>query len=557
MPTWHCISCILVFLSSVSAINAIYNKTTQLQSEYICNNVTEEIGDGECLTSENEGQYYRGSCPISHNFNRTDRKSSQLNFNPCKPDQLNTLMCGDYKRKGLLCGKCKKGHGLAVYSYDQKCVDCSKLSIGYAITVYLMLEFIPVTLFFIIIVIFRLNITSGPLLGYVVFCQYFIFAIKEYIFVYEYIQSHISAFLKFLFYVSVTVSDFWSTNFFKTIMPPFCISDRMTGIHIEMLSLVKCIYSIVLVIITCILMELHARNYRIIHILCKPFILIFNKIDITEVTGDSVIHAFATIILLTNYNVFYTLLSVANFMNVYRNDNSIYKKVLYIDPTIEAYTTDHIVYILLLLAPFIILTLIPSLLLCIYPTRVYRYLSQFISARKQLAIKAFAEALHKCFKDGLNGTQDYRALAGLIIILPISYVVINHILTVIGYSVRSSTTVTIMLYSIIISYIKPCKSPISNLSLIYHLFMLEVFIVAYYQWVGNLSVSTETLKLTFIIIPLVSHVMVSIWVGYMLIHYILTHFQCQLSDVRVILTDFASGLKQMFHRRRVHYQELN
>ena len=368
-------------MSASNTTTVIYNNATQLQSEYICNNVTEEIVDGHCITSENEGQYYHGFCPISHNFNRTDRMSSELNFNPCKPDQLNTLMCGDYKRKGLLCGKCKEGYGLAVYSYDQKCVDCSKLSIGYANTVYLMLEFIPVTLFFIIIVIFRLNITSGPLLGYVLFCQYFILDIKNYIFIYEYMQSHLSAFLKFLFYVSVTVSDFWSMNFFKTIMPPFCTSDRMTGIHIEMLSLVKTIYSIVLVIITCILMELHARNYRIIHILCKPFILIFNKINITEVTGDSVIHAFATTILLTNFNVFHTLYSAGIIMNVHRNDNSIYKKVLYIDPNIEAYTTDHIVYILVLLAPLILLTLIPSLLLCIYPTRVYRYLSQFISAR--------------------------------------------------------------------------------------------------------------------------------------------------------------------------------
>ncbi|CAI8009090.1 hypothetical protein GBAR_LOCUS6154 [Geodia barretti] len=43
---------------------------------------------------------------------------------------------------------------------------------------------------------------------------------------------------------------------------------------------------------------------------------------------------------------------------------------------------------------------------------VYRYLSRFLSARKRLAITAFAEALHSCFKDGLNGTRDYRALAG-------------------------------------------------------------------------------------------------------------------------------------------------
>ena len=92
-------------------------------------------------------------------------------------------------------------------------------------------------------------------------------------------------------------------------------------------------------------MELHARNYRIIHILCKPFNLILNKINITAVTGDAVVHAFATFILLTNFNVYLIANDVVNNMKVYRDDNSVYKTVLYIDPTIESYSPKHIVYI--------------------------------------------------------------------------------------------------------------------------------------------------------------------------------------------------------------------
>ena len=240
-------------------------------------------------------------------------------------------------------------------------------------------------------------------------------------------------------------------------------------------------------------------------------------------------------------------------MNVYRDDNSVYKTVLYIDPTIESYSPKHIVYILVIAATAIV-TLIPSLLLCIYPTRLYRF-SQFISARKRLVITAFAEALHKCFKDGLNDTRDYRAFAGLL--MPIPYSIIRYIFIIIGYSKSSSSLLTIMMYPIIISYIKPCKSSISNLSLVYHFYMLEIMYVPYYLWEGNPNVPTETLELTFIIVALVSHILVFIWAGYMLIHYILTHFQCQLTDVRAALTDFATGVKQLFHRRHDHYQELN
>ena len=137
-----------------------------------------EIADGYCATStEHEGVYYAGSCPFIHIENNTDRLFSEL---PSDPDLLNDTMCGPYNRKGLLCGRCIDGYGPAVYSLDMKCANCSKLSTGYAISVYLLLEFIPITLFYMGIVIFLLNITAGPL-GYVIFCQVYVYAAQNHL----------------------------------------------------------------------------------------------------------------------------------------------------------------------------------------------------------------------------------------------------------------------------------------------------------------------------------------------------------------------------------------
>ena len=163
-------------------------------------------------------------------------------------------------------------------------------------------------------------------------------------------------------------------------------------------------------------MELHARNYRLVLIVWKPFSIFLDKLKITPVTGDSVIHAFATFVLLTATSVFYNVYIVFLAATVHQNTAIYSYNVLYFDPTIIWFSQEHILYILAAVVPFIFLVLIPSLLLCVYPTRIYRYLSQFVSARKRLAITAFAEALHVCFKDGLNGTRDYRALAGVLIL---------------------------------------------------------------------------------------------------------------------------------------------
>ena len=577
--TWYYISTILavyVYLSSESTSNTscptwfYYSNTTNrcecginLFGGIHCNQqeMKAEIADGYCATStEQEGLYYAGFCPFRHTENNTDRIFSEL---PSDPDLLNDTMCGPYNRKGLLCGRCIDGYGPAVYSLNMKCANCSRLSTGYAISVYLLLEFIPITLFFIGMVIFRLNITAGPLLGYVIFCQVYVYFAQNYLFLLMYTLSHVSVPLRVLLYSSLTLSGLWILDFVRFVIPPFCISENLTAIHVQMLSLVTSIYPIVLVVITCILMELHARNCRLLHIVWKPFSTILNKLKITSVTGDAVIHAFATFILLTTYSISYNLYNNIQEIQLHlnRNSNDAIYKVLYFDPTIIYLSEEHIPYILAAVVPFIFLVLIPSLLLCVYPTRIYRYLSRFISARKRLAITAFAEALHSCFKDGLNGTRDYRALAGLLIfVVAVMDAIAVFIPTYVslGFSFDLITGLELVSLFLILSYMRPCKSTIANLSLSYHVMIMGILSIAVHLWQHDLSTGTETLMEIFIIIPVISHVLVFMWAMYTLINRIMSHFGYQFnpSNCRVALTNLANAVKWYFRRKHSSYQVL-
>ena len=128
------------------------------------------------------------------------------------------------------------------------------------------------------------------------------------------------------------MSQFWCLQFFKAIIPPFCISEKLTGIHVHMLNLVPAIYPLVLVIISCILMELHARNCRIVGILWKPFKIILSKANVTAVTSDAVFRAFASFIFLANITVMFTAHQMVNFVTVRNSTGSFQKKVLYTDP---------------------------------------------------------------------------------------------------------------------------------------------------------------------------------------------------------------------------------
>ena len=569
--SWFCISIfhvVFVYSSSVSASNNTtcptwfyYNNETcecgsQLGWKVHCNQqeMTAEIADGVCATStEQEGLYYVGFCPLRHTKNNTDRLYSEL---PSDPDLLNDTMCGPYNRKGLLCGRCIDGYGPAVYSFDMKCANCSKISTGSAISLYLFLELIPITLFFICVVLFRLNITAGPLLGYVLFCQiYYTFAVGQKIFIYDYILSHVPTAVWIL-----TLCGIWDLQFFRSVISPFCISSKLTGIDIQMLNLVTAIYPVLLVIITWILMELHARNYRIIQILWKPFSIVVNKLKITAVTSDAVIHAFATFILLSATTLSYTVINVYNHAPVYRStDGALYKQVLYYDPTISAFSHKHVIYIVLAVVPFILLVLIPSLLLCVYPTRIYGCLSRVVSARKRLAITAFAEALNNCFKDGLNGTRDHRTLAGCITGVAIVGGTVTIFMTkTTPIQPSTASLLTSIFFSLIIFYVRPCKLTIANLSLGYHFLVIGILRFAVRWWKYYPSIQTGTLEKIIIIIPATSHILVFMWAGYTLTRRIMSHFGYQLNphDCKVALTDLANAVKLQFNRRRSSYQVL-
>ena len=80
------------------------------------------------------------------------------------------MMCGPYNRRGLLCGQCISGYGPGVNQFNLKCANCSNIPTVLAVG---LVELFPSTLFFICVIIFHINnnITAGPLLGYVLFCQ--------------------------------------------------------------------------------------------------------------------------------------------------------------------------------------------------------------------------------------------------------------------------------------------------------------------------------------------------------------------------------------------------
>ena len=106
-----------------------------------------------------------------------ESKSEFKTMLPSNVSELNDFMCGYFNRGGQLCGACKKGYGPALLTYDLQCAKCSSQNYGWAL--YLLVGFLPITLFYLIIVMFQVSATSGPLNAFIFSAQIITTAIEN------------------------------------------------------------------------------------------------------------------------------------------------------------------------------------------------------------------------------------------------------------------------------------------------------------------------------------------------------------------------------------------
>ena len=94
---------------------------------------------------------------------------------------LNNSMCDDLDREKILCSSCKEGYGVAIYSGSWYCTPCTLG--GYAWLLYIALETVPVTVFFLVVVFFNVRATSPPMTGFILFNQMLVIFLRNQFFV--------------------------------------------------------------------------------------------------------------------------------------------------------------------------------------------------------------------------------------------------------------------------------------------------------------------------------------------------------------------------------------
>ena len=418
-----------------------------------------------CLTYNDEmSVFLAGSCPFLPNTKKIN--------NPYLPKNITNLMtfneeimCRDLNRKGVSCGKCNDSSAVAINSYSFECMNIEKCH-NYNWTYLLLGDLVPVTLLFLIVILFDINITSGYANSYILFSQ--IASLPTNVLVIEYQLAFVTRSYLHAKRITLTLVSFysvWSLNLGRILTPNVCVGHSIETIDSIALQYMSAFYGLGLVFITYCIVELHGYNFRLIVWLWKPFSKCFTRIRRRVNPSASLINAFATFLLLSYSKLTFTSILLLTPSYLYNQTGHHVSTVLIYDGTLGFFIDGKNIFLAILaIFIFIIFVVLPPLLLLLYPWRHFqRFLSCFRLHRPGLII--FIDTFQGCYKDGSNGTRDCRWFSAFYFILRILYCIVFVLLgfTLFSRSLKQLLLQLLHVISILVLvYLKPYKNSLYN-----------------------------------------------------------------------------------------------
>ena len=377
---------------------------------------------------------------------------------------LDNTTCGPYKRTGVLCGECIEGYGLPVYSYSLSCVECYHYKYNWL--KYIAVAYIPLTMFYAMIILFRVSATTGLMAGYITISQmlttqglvlWLVTFTPNYVFAFKYVLSLFSI---------------WNLDFFRSLYSPFCLHPKLSALHVFMLDYAVALYPLILILLTYLAVKLHDR-FKLVVWLCKPLYVCFYRFRKEWNIKNSLVEAFATFYILSYVKVLNTSADILK--QVYLMDvNSRQQTVYFYDPTLPYFGEDHYPYAIIAITFLVSFNMIPLLLLCLYPCPCFHICLNKTGCRWQ--------ALH-IFMDAILGSYSHRPRERRY--FGSTYIIIR-VLHLVAFSVNFTTYLSATIYIVIIAIIlvaifQPHKNKWHNVidvvlfSAVLHCYLMLIF----------------------------------------------------------------------------------
>ena len=162
-------------------------------------------------------------------------------------DKIDERLCGGVHRWGVLCGECIKGYAVAVNSRSYECVPCDKNSTTPGefikfLSAYIALTYFPIMIFFILIIFFDIKLASSAAVSFVLYSQ----IISTGSFLYPQTPHGAAQTIRTIL---MTVYGIFNLESFAFLMPPFCLNESFTTLHVLCLDYAVALFPLVIIVI--------------------------------------------------------------------------------------------------------------------------------------------------------------------------------------------------------------------------------------------------------------------------------------------------------------------
>ncbi len=303
-------------------------------------------------------------------------------------------------RTGVLCGACQANFSARYHSLTLKCEPDVYCTWGWAF--YIISEIIPVTIIFLVIVLFSVSLTSGLANSFLFYAQ----TVKMlHVKAGNLIKLSLAA--HYLEKIHQFIYFFLNLDPFVLDEMAYCIKKKASALDIFSFSNITVTYSFFLMVLVVFIGSKCNLN-------CSFQQSGGSRKSRKEKMHLNIIHGLSSFLLLFSSRCAHNSILILGYVDIYGKGYQKRKSVVRYNGEMEWMSFQHLPYAIPAIV-FLIIVSIPSIVLTIYPTH-YKILSMFNLAESQCAriifdplerLKPFLDSFQGCFKD------NFRFFSGL------------------------------------------------------------------------------------------------------------------------------------------------
>ena len=478
------------------------------------------VATHNCVTYNKESQVVEiGKCIYNTVANSTQT------ILPIAISELDEFVCGKlYNRTGTLCGKCKDGHYPLAYSFDVKCIPCPDSKVNW--WKYVLAAYLPLTLFYLFVLIFRVNVASSSLMyPFVCYAQGVSFPSQSRMHL-LYVRNE--PLTKAVGEWVLMIYGVWNLDFFRSFDLGICLgTDTMQTLALD---IAVGVYPLLLMFLTYILIQLHDRNFKPVLLIWKPFQTLLRCFqgNVQIRTRTTLIDAFCTFFFLSNTKLMSASIDILVPVPVHKlnsTGHSIHSWQVFNDATIPYFGSQHLPYAILAVGVLSLFALLPVVILTVYPFKWFQRFLNLFPVRWYI-LHTFVDAFQGAYKDGTEpGTRDCRWFSSTLFTA-------RYIMILIGVSTYDSTyyplaAIVLVITMILLVWFQPFKQNTSHLTNITIAFMFFLALVH----VAALGTSLSQERSTFMAIIFVILALPLIYISAIVLHWF---YKNKMFGVRVV-----------------------